>query len=159
MLRIVRRVPPFTWGRDELGSGDMRNSNSLVCWLLVWTGHDAAAIQPPAGGRAPGRRVPGWLGGWPGWLSRHSGQLIMQSLSGLRWLGNLAVRCIPDAQSRAPVVPDFSRAESTVSSPASSAGERPSGQGQEELPYRCVRPGIARQWREIPGQTTKDRPP
>ena len=55
MLRIVRTVPPFTWGRDKLGSGDMRNSNSLVSWLLVRTGHDAAAIQPPAGGRAPAR--------------------------------------------------------------------------------------------------------
>ena len=58
VLRIAASVPPLTWGRDELGSGDMWNSNSLVSWLLARTGHDMAAIRPPAGGRAPG-----WLAG------------------------------------------------------------------------------------------------
>jgi hypothetical protein len=54
VLEIIRQVPPFTWGRDELRGGDMWNSNSLIAWLLAMTGHDMSAIQPPAGGRAPG---------------------------------------------------------------------------------------------------------
>jgi hypothetical protein len=32
----------------------MWNSNSVVAWLLVRTGIDAAAVAPPARGRAPG---------------------------------------------------------------------------------------------------------
>ena len=43
-----------TWGRDELGTGDMWNSNSLISWLLARSGHDTDAVAPPAGGRAPG---------------------------------------------------------------------------------------------------------
>jgi len=58
VLKILSSVPPLTWGRDELGSGDMWNSNSLVSWLLARTGHNMAEIRPPAGGRAPG-----WLAG------------------------------------------------------------------------------------------------
>jgi hypothetical protein len=54
VLALVRRVPAYTWGRDELGCGDMWNSNSLVAWLLASTGEDGAAVEPPAGGRAPG---------------------------------------------------------------------------------------------------------
>jgi hypothetical protein len=54
LLDVIRRVPSLTWGRDELGSGEMWNSNSLVSWLLAVTGHDMNSIQPPAGGRAPG---------------------------------------------------------------------------------------------------------
>jgi len=48
------RFPPATWGRDELGTGDMWNSNSLVAWLLARSGHDMASIRPPDHGRAPG---------------------------------------------------------------------------------------------------------
>ena len=54
LLHLVREVPALTWGRDELGSGDMWNSNSLVAWLLASTGHDMTVIAPPHGGRAPG---------------------------------------------------------------------------------------------------------
>ena len=50
----LRRVPPLTWGRDELGTGEMWNSNSVVAWLLTTAGQDMTAIRPPAGGRAPG---------------------------------------------------------------------------------------------------------
>jgi hypothetical protein len=32
----------------------MWNSNSLISWLIVGCGLDVEAIQPPAGGRAPG---------------------------------------------------------------------------------------------------------
>ena len=54
LLELVPSVPTATWGRDELRAGDMWNSNSVVAWLLARTGLDAAAGQPPPGGRAPG---------------------------------------------------------------------------------------------------------
>jgi hypothetical protein len=50
----VADVPPLVWGRDELGTGEMWNSNSIVSWLLTSGGVDAGAIDPPPGGRAPG---------------------------------------------------------------------------------------------------------
>jgi len=56
VLELVRRVPPLTWGRDELGAGEMWNSNSMVAWLLAGTGHDLTTVNPPNGGRAPGWR-------------------------------------------------------------------------------------------------------
>ena len=57
VLKVLRDVPPLTWGRDELGTGEMWNSNSVVAWALARTGHDMDAIMPPAGGRAPGWRA------------------------------------------------------------------------------------------------------
>jgi hypothetical protein len=54
MLRIVREVPPLTWGKDELRAGEMWNSNSLVAWLLARAGLATDTIRPPAHGRAPG---------------------------------------------------------------------------------------------------------
>jgi hypothetical protein len=54
VLDAVPSVPTPVWGRDELGTGDMWNSNSLISWLLLHAGVDPEAIQPPAGGRAPG---------------------------------------------------------------------------------------------------------
>jgi hypothetical protein len=54
ILGLVPAFPARTWGRDELGAGDMWNSNSLVSWLLVGSGHDVDGIGPPRGGRAPG---------------------------------------------------------------------------------------------------------
>lgn len=54
VLDLVTRVPTPVWGRDELGTGDMWNSNSLIAWLLIRSGIDGDAIRPPAGGRAPG---------------------------------------------------------------------------------------------------------
>ena len=57
VLELLPRVPALTWGRDELGAGDMWNSNSLVSWALACTGHDMDAITPPCGGRAPGWRA------------------------------------------------------------------------------------------------------
>jgi len=50
----VPDLPALIWGRDELGAGEMWNSNSIVSWLLVRSGLTIEAIQPPAGGRAPG---------------------------------------------------------------------------------------------------------
>ena len=55
LLDLVPRVPALTWGRDELGVGDMWNSNSLVAWLLASSGvAGVASLAPPGGGRAPG---------------------------------------------------------------------------------------------------------
>jgi len=51
----------LTWGRDELGAGDMWNSNSLVSWALARTGHDMNVIRPPINGRAPGWKAGLWL--------------------------------------------------------------------------------------------------
>ncbi len=57
VLELVPQVPPLTWGRDELGLGEMWNSNSLTAWLLTRCGLAAAAGGPPGGGRAPGWRA------------------------------------------------------------------------------------------------------
>jgi len=54
VIELVPRVPTPVWGRDELATGDMWNSNSVVSWLLVRAGVDTAALRPPVGGRAPG---------------------------------------------------------------------------------------------------------
>jgi hypothetical protein len=54
ILDLVPQFPTMVWGRDELCTGDMWNSNSLVSWLLVRAGTDVSGIAPPHGGRAPG---------------------------------------------------------------------------------------------------------
>jgi hypothetical protein len=54
VLELVPSVPTPVWGRDELGAGDMWNSNSVISWLIVRSGLEVGSIQPPAGGRAPG---------------------------------------------------------------------------------------------------------
>ena len=54
ILDLVPAVPTLVWGRDELGAGDMWNSNSVTSWLLARAGVDVSEIGPPAGGRAPG---------------------------------------------------------------------------------------------------------
>ncbi|WP_249666108.1 hypothetical protein [Nocardioides faecalis] len=54
LLELVDEVPSLTWGRDELGLGEMWNSNSIIAWLLLRSGHDLRRVRPPAGGRAPG---------------------------------------------------------------------------------------------------------
>lgn len=54
LLALTAEFPSRTWGRDEQQAGEMWNSNSLVSWLLVRSGHDEAAVVLPVGGRAPG---------------------------------------------------------------------------------------------------------
>jgi hypothetical protein len=54
VLDLLPALPVLTWGRDELGTGEMWNSNSAVAWALARAGHDMGAIEPPPGGRAPG---------------------------------------------------------------------------------------------------------
>lgn len=54
LLELVPAFPTATWGRDELHTGDMWNSNSLIAWLLARSGHDTDLLRPPFLGRAPG---------------------------------------------------------------------------------------------------------
>jgi hypothetical protein len=54
VLTLLPQFPTATWGRDELRTGDMWNSNSLVAWTLARAGAEITALCPPAGGRAPG---------------------------------------------------------------------------------------------------------
>ena len=54
ILELVPLVPTPTWGRDELRTGDMWNSNSLISWLLVSAGFSVEHVRLPKGGRAPG---------------------------------------------------------------------------------------------------------
>ena len=58
ILELAPAVPTPVWGRDELKTGEMWNSNSVVSWLLERSGLGPESIAPPAGGRAPG-----WHGG------------------------------------------------------------------------------------------------
>jgi hypothetical protein len=54
LLALVSTVPTPVWGRDELATGEMWNSNSLVSWLIARSGLDVESVQPPIGGRVPG---------------------------------------------------------------------------------------------------------
>jgi hypothetical protein len=54
LLDLAAAVPPLIWGRDELGAGEMWNSNSVIAWLLARGGLPMDEIRPPAGSRAPG---------------------------------------------------------------------------------------------------------
>lgn len=58
LLELVPATPTPVWGRDELGAGEMWNSNSVTAWLLDRCGIDASRIVPP-----PGSRAPGWAAG------------------------------------------------------------------------------------------------
>jgi hypothetical protein len=51
---LVPLVPTPVWGRDNLKTADMWNSNSVISWLITRSGIDANSIPPPSGGRAPG---------------------------------------------------------------------------------------------------------
>ncbi len=54
LLGLVPAVPTPVWGRDELGAGEMWNSNSVTSWILHRSGLDTTRLTPPDGGRAPG---------------------------------------------------------------------------------------------------------
>jgi hypothetical protein len=54
LLELVPQVPTPVWGRDELGAGEMWNSNSTISWLIMRSGLDVESIPLPRGGRAPG---------------------------------------------------------------------------------------------------------
>jgi hypothetical protein len=57
LVDLVASVPTPVWGRDELGAGEMWNSNSVTSWLLARAGFDLEALAPPDHGRAPGWRA------------------------------------------------------------------------------------------------------
>lgn len=63
--------PCATWGRDDLGTGDMWNSNSLVSWLLARSRHEVSGLEPPDDGRAPG---------WSEWSPARSPALITEAV-------------------------------------------------------------------------------
>lgn len=54
VLDLIVSVPTPVSGRDELGAGEMWNSNSVMSWVLTRAGLDIDGIRPPVGGRAPG---------------------------------------------------------------------------------------------------------
>jgi hypothetical protein len=58
VLDLVAQLPTPVWGRDELATGEMWNSNSVIAWVIARCGMDTESIQPPSGGRAPG-----WMAG------------------------------------------------------------------------------------------------
>ena len=57
VLELSTHVPTPVWGRDELGAGEMWNSNSTISWLLARSGLDVDSVPLPEGGRAPGWRA------------------------------------------------------------------------------------------------------
>lgn len=54
VLDHLPALPSYVWGRRVPGTTDMWNSNSTISWVLTRSGMDAARLEPPAGGRAPG---------------------------------------------------------------------------------------------------------
>lgn len=54
VLVLVPMVPTPVWGRDELRTGEMWNSNSVVSWLIVRSGVPLERARLPENGRAPG---------------------------------------------------------------------------------------------------------
>jgi hypothetical protein len=54
LVDAVAGVPTPAWGRDELETGDMWNSNSMIAWLIVGAGLPTSELRPPPHGRAPG---------------------------------------------------------------------------------------------------------
>jgi hypothetical protein len=54
LLDLVPKMPTPVWGRDELKTGEMWNSNSFISWLIKRSGLDVDSVRLPTGGRAPG---------------------------------------------------------------------------------------------------------
>ncbi len=54
VLDLISQVPTPVWGRDDLHTGEMWNSNSVIAWVIARAGIDTDSIRPPPGGRAPG---------------------------------------------------------------------------------------------------------
>ena len=58
LLELVHSLPSRCGGRDELRTGEMWNSNSVIAWLLARSGLPTDAIRPlPEDGRQAGRPV------------------------------------------------------------------------------------------------------
>jgi hypothetical protein len=54
LLELVPQMPTPVWGRDELHTGEMWNSNSFISWLIMRSDLDVDTVRLPKGGRAPG---------------------------------------------------------------------------------------------------------
>jgi hypothetical protein len=54
LIDLAGLVPTPVWGRDEIGAGEMWNSNSVTSWLLARSGVEVDSLVPPDRGRAPG---------------------------------------------------------------------------------------------------------
>jgi hypothetical protein len=54
VLGLLPSTPRPTWGRDELGTGEMWTCNSVMSWVLTRAGVDPDAIAFPPRARAPG---------------------------------------------------------------------------------------------------------
>ena len=54
LLELTSSVPTPVWGRDELRTGDMWNSNSVVSWLVARAGLRVEDVPLPPHGTAPG---------------------------------------------------------------------------------------------------------
>jgi len=54
VLDALPTIPTPVWGRDQLATGEMWNSNSVVSWVLTRAGIDVTTAHMPPGGRAPG---------------------------------------------------------------------------------------------------------
>jgi hypothetical protein len=57
LLAHAGEVPRLVWGRDEMRTGDMWNSNSVAAWMIAAAGLDPAIVRLPSGGAAPGWRA------------------------------------------------------------------------------------------------------
>jgi hypothetical protein len=79
LVEAMRTVPTPVWGRDELGAGEMWNSNSMIAWVIATAGLVTDAVHPPLHGRAPG-----WDAGLAaarGASARHGGQGVAPQLA------------------------------------------------------------------------------
>ena len=54
VLELVPEMPTPVWGRDELRTGEMWNSNSFISWLIARSDLDVDSVRFPRAGRAPG---------------------------------------------------------------------------------------------------------
>src|ERR1041385_8892240 len=54
LLELVPEMPTPVWGRDELHTEEMWNSNSFISWLITRSDLDVDTVRLPKGGRAPG---------------------------------------------------------------------------------------------------------
>ena len=54
LLELAPTMPTPVWGRDELHTGEMWNSNSFISWLITRSDLDVDSVRLPRGGRAPG---------------------------------------------------------------------------------------------------------
>lgn len=61
VLDLAPSVPTPVWGRDELRTGEMWNSNSLISWLLARAGIDTDGLEPSR--RRPSSRLERRSGG------------------------------------------------------------------------------------------------